>query len=692
MVLATGTISSKILLPDTVNPFRLVATLEAVSAHGIVKDTTTNTLIGGSITTISEPDGTLTFADIPLLPQADISPNDARWRVRFKAYDPPRGVMYDLPATVEFEMIGDLTWGNLVDISGVPMTDSILTQVLAAQAAAEAAATAAQAAQTDFHLEDQGAVGDGATDDSAAINATIALMSPGDRLVPTPGKVFAHSGVIDLDVDGIEIVGGSFYGLDSAHCAMYLTGDGVRVTNTIKTVPWVARTNTQDSHSFVLRGANQVLDHCTAEGAGGVGVFVFGATDFLVDSPIVRDVGADGIHTTYGATKGLIRSPRVATTGDDHLAFVSYQGDPAPVTEVQALDVIVDCTNQTHGRGIAVVGGEDITVDGYKVIKSWGAGLYINVETAFSVRSIERIRFLHGELVEPNRGWGAPSPVNHGGILLSNQVALTLDDVEIRDLVMTDAGTSMSGVGRMVAFQNQGGGTATNLHLEGFKARGTLPASFYSDPDGVIDDSTFTDIDFGNLPTASLPAPVTFKVPAGATVYDTTLDQRAYCTGSVWAYYGAVSDPGFKVLTGNVSASDNGNYPISDLSIPVANAATYVLDGAVYYEASTAGDIKVYWLIPGGADLQWGGIGLGAAANAGSTQGDFNSLHVVGGTATAGYGGAGIGTRQHLILRGILTTFANGGTCQLGFGQQTTDGANPTVVKAKSWVRATRVA
>lgn len=537
----------------------------------------------------------------------------------------------------------------------------------------------------DFTLEERGAVGDGVTDDSNAIEATIALMRPGDRLVPLSNKIYAHSRIIDLNIAGIQVIGGTFKALNSAQCAMYLTSPGVVVAYTTKIVPESARTNTQPSHSFVMRGAGQTLHHVTADGAGGCGIFVFGATDYLIDSPLVKNTQADGIHNTYGSTRGTIRSPRIYNTGDDYLAFVSYAGDPAPVTNVRAIDVYADCAGQTNGRGISVVGGEDIEVENYKIIDSWGASIYINIETAYPSRAIQRIRFKRGEIIRPNRGWGVGP--NHGAILISNQgPTYAADDIQIQDVTVKDSGDSMVAVGRIIAFQKESTGTLTNVYVDDVKVRGTMCANMLSNPPGLV--NAVGTIDQGRASSA----PTTAKTTSGAKYFDTTLNQMGYFNGTVWVYYGQSSDPGFKVLTGNVSASDNSSYPIDDLSIPVGQNATYVVEGLVFYEASVAGDIKVYWLGPSGANFQWGGMGLSAAANAGSTLGDFNSLHVDGFVSTIAFGGAGIGTKQHIILRGILTTFSVTGNLQLGFGQQTTDAGNATVVKAKSWIRATRVA
>lgn len=544
----------------------------------------------------------------------------------------------------------------------------------------------------DWYLEHQGAVGDGTTDDSAAINATIAKMKPGDRLIPDPTKVYAHSGVIDLTVAGMQVIGGTFKGLTSSTCAMLLTAPGVIVRNVTKNVTWSVRTNTLQSHSFVLRGANQILEHVTVNGSGGVGIFAYGASDYLIESPRVLNTGADGIHNTNGSTRGKIKSPRISGCGDDHLAFVSYIGDPAPVSFVEATDVYIDATAQTQGRGIAVVGGQDITVDRYYVSGSWGASVYVVCETSFPPKDIQRIKFLRGEVVQPNRGWGAVTPVNQGAVLISNQVSTnTLNDVEVRDLLIRDAGTSEA-PGRYIGFANGGGGTYTNVRIEDLKVRGTTPAVFYSDPNTVVTTSTFRQVDLGPVATASLPNVATYLVPYGATVQDTTLKARAYATATSWQYIGV--DPGFVKLASNQTALNTTTVAAVFPTGPaLATQSTYEISGLVIYDASTTGDLKMsFTSLPSGSTIDWIGVGLGN--NATTLQGSFNSSEVNGGGNTQSWGGIAVGggSKQYVRISGYITTANNAGNLTLSFAQNALDAVNATTIYAGTWLRVERVA
>lgn len=133
MAIALGTISGKILDASGVAPLRLEVTARAVAVNGTVKSTADNTLIAGEHSAQTQPDGSLSIT-LPLLPQAGVSPVDARWRATFSLLDRRYGQgQPPAPKSIEFELTGDTSWADLVDVSGTPVTESLLAAVSTAR-------------------------------------------------------------------------------------------------------------------------------------------------------------------------------------------------------------------------------------------------------------------------------------------------------------------------------------------------------------------------------------------------------------------------------------------------------------------------------------------------------------------------------------------------------------------------------
>ncbi len=118
-----------------------------------------------------------------------------------------------------------------------------------------------------------------------------------------------------------------------------------------------------------------------ANAATGAGIFVNAADGFLIAGNTVARSLADGIHMTGGARNGRVLGNTVRETGDDMIAVVSYAyPDPWQNTAATILpnfnanqatyqdrNILIannQLSGQYWGRGIAVVGGRDITIRG----------------------------------------------------------------------------------------------------------------------------------------------------------------------------------------------------------------------------------------------------------------------------------------------------------------------------------------
>ncbi|MCX4686757.1 hypothetical protein OG401_20990 [Kitasatospora purpeofusca] len=124
------------------------------------------------------------------------------------------------------------------------------------------------------------------------------------------------------------------------------------------------------------------------------------------------------------------------------------------------------------------------------------------------------------------------------------------------------------------------------------------------------------------------------------------------------------------------------------LALPVEAGATYVLDGAVFYDGEySAGDLKVDWAVPAGTAMRWAICGPargGAAAYASNSS-------VAGTPLDAGtYGIGGVSSLTSLRPAGQLVTTISG-TLRLRWAQHNAH-STPTTIHPPSWIRLQRIA
>lgn len=133
MAITTATISGPILPPGAASPFEVEVTIEATSDNGTLKTTDGTKVFAGSESWQAIDGDELVVSGLMDLPQADILPPEARWRATFRFLRVPHGQPVPKMAPIVFALAGNTTWGNLVDVSGVSATDSLLAAIIAAR-------------------------------------------------------------------------------------------------------------------------------------------------------------------------------------------------------------------------------------------------------------------------------------------------------------------------------------------------------------------------------------------------------------------------------------------------------------------------------------------------------------------------------------------------------------------------------
>jgi hypothetical protein len=267
---------------------------------------------------------------------------------------------------------------------------------------------------------------DDGADAADAIQRALDSLAPGEWLVFPPGR-YQHSKSLHVKVRNTVLwgEGATLHATNPAQMAVWLEADGASiykftltaVTDKRRSAPWESRIavfgGTRPPRLLtgnVIRG-NRVVESGPpgsplANSSSSAAIFIYHATGFLVAENTVSRSLSDGIHVTSGSSYGRVLDNTVKETGDDMIAVVSYVGG----AETKADDIAADfddrkaralnhriliagntVSGQYWGRGISVVGGENVTIENNTIDRPSGAAIYLARETSyltFGVRNV----------------------------------------------------------------------------------------------------------------------------------------------------------------------------------------------------------------------------------------------------------------------------------------------------------------
>ncbi|MBI3214149.1 MAG: right-handed parallel beta-helix repeat-containing protein [Mycobacterium sp.] len=270
--------------------------------------------------------------------------------------------------------------------------------------------------------------------DGSTLQAQLDALKPGDTLTLEP-RVYEHDAVIRLTVPGVHIDGNgaTLRATNDQTSAVQITADDVAVSDLNLTAPaegqrWAGL----DQHKIVVSGDRDTLTGVSVVGSAAAGVFITGAQGFRLDNVNVTGTRADGIHVTGGSTGGVLENVRTDQTGDDGIAVVSY-GNESPCRDIHIAHATVGSTR--WGRGIAVVGARDVSVQDFTIANTSSAGLYVASEGApYFTDSVDAVTISRGSLTAANQDPG----VIQGAILIySGNAGRMVDNVRISDVTVT---------------------------------------------------------------------------------------------------------------------------------------------------------------------------------------------------------------------------------------------------------------
>lgn len=317
-----------------------------------------------------------------------------------------------------------------------------------------------------------GAVGDGKTDDTAALERALASLRTGQSLVLPAGHVFSHARVLAVRAQGVTLTGGGTLSASAeGTSSLQLLADDVHVTGLTLAVPVTThRWSAPDQHRLFLgpHTTGIAVRDVTVTGSAAAGVFSYGAQHFVLDRVRVADTRADGIHLTNGSAFGQVSSPQVMRSGDDGVAVVSYEQDGMPCHDIAVTSPVIRTT--TGGRGLSVVGGHDVAYRDIYVDRSSAASVYLACEgNPYNTFPTQRVAVTGGTITGANTDAG----IDHGAVLV---------------------------------YSGRGGGDIGDVLVSGLRISGTRDTA--SRQIGVVQDSggqvgsvTFRDLTLADQPT-----------------------------------------------------------------------------------------------------------------------------------------------------------------------------------------------
>ncbi len=281
-----------------------------------------------------------------------------------------------------------------------------------------------------------GAVGDGRTDDTAALQRAFDRTPPGSILIVPARHTFRHSAVLTISTPRLTLAGtGTLSASQESASSLQLLADDITVRDITLAVPVVTRRWSAPAQHRLYLGAHSsiTVEGVVVTGSAAAGIFSDGAQHFSITAVQVMDTRADGVHMTNGSAFGTVTDPQVSRSGDDAVAVVSYEQDGRGCHDITVTRPVVRTT--TGGRGVSVVGGQRVSYRDIDVDRSAAAGVYVACEgSPYDTFPALDVTVSGGVVTRAN----TDAAVDHGAVLVyCGRSGGRVADVVVADLTIS---------------------------------------------------------------------------------------------------------------------------------------------------------------------------------------------------------------------------------------------------------------
>ncbi|WP_395391143.1 right-handed parallel beta-helix repeat-containing protein [Novosphingobium sp. BL-8A] len=251
-------------------------------------------------------------------------------------------------------------------------------------------------------IREFGGKSDPARDQQAALQSALDWCSQAKGVLRLEkGGTYCHSGMLALDGGAIEGSGATLKALDPNNGRLRVTGSGARISDLTLASPATKRIQAYSGFGLLVQSAHGfTLSNVTVRGAATAGIALDDAHGGTLRHILVRDTMADGLHITNGSSDIAVSGYQAINTGDDGFAVVSYDRPNQKGRRCSNIRASGLTITDGHARGVAVVGGADVTVSDVRVVRSACAGLYLNSERSYGTFGNARITARRVQLVD----------------------------------------------------------------------------------------------------------------------------------------------------------------------------------------------------------------------------------------------------------------------------------------------------
>lgn len=179
------------------------------------------------------------------------------------------------------------------------------------------------------------------------------------------------------------------------------------------------------------RTTGHVIEDVTVNGCSGAGFFVDGGQYGQIRRCKVKDNLADGFHHTNGSAHCEVTDCEVDGSGDDYFAVVSYRNQGRVCNNINHKNI--KGNNQHHGgRGITVVGGNNISYKKFDIKNIKGYGVYVFAESSYDTYGSNNV-VVDGGTID-GTGVNTVNPTQWAAVRIGDDNNQGMDNIRVENL------------------------------------------------------------------------------------------------------------------------------------------------------------------------------------------------------------------------------------------------------------------